>query len=122
MWSTMKMRLLDGPEGVRLDNLREWSHAVPGGIPIADVKPGQPCAVAGVVRTIRIDPVSDTITAVLTDGGAEITVLWRISGPDEYCPPPGSAMFASGVATLDRDGTLKLEAPVRQRIPGPDEA
>jgi hypothetical protein len=118
----MTVRLIDTPEDVRLEQLRDWARAVPGTTPIAKAHPGWRCDIAGVVRRLRIDPVAGTIRAVVTDGTGEMTALWRITEQSASFALPGKGVFASGLPAIHRDGGLVLEEPFCMRIPGPDEA
>ena len=116
-------RLIDAREALWVDKIRAWAGTVPGAHPIAYAEAGRRGDFAGVVESIRIDPVGGTIQAVVTDGTGRMTVEWPITRPTSaHHALPGHALFLTGLAVATPEGELMLQDAFCREIRGPEEA
>jgi hypothetical protein len=116
-------RLIDTREALWVDKIRTWAGAVPGAHPIAQAEAGRRGDFAGVVESVRIDPIRGTIQAVVTDGTGRMTVEWPITRPTSaHRGLPGHAYFLTGLAVATPDGGLMLQDAFWREIPGPEKA
>jgi hypothetical protein len=116
-------RLLDTREALWVDKVRTWARAVPGAHPIAHAEAGRRVDFAGVVESIRIDPIGGTIQAVVTDGTGRMTVEWPITRPTSaHRALAGHAFFLTGLAVATPEGGLMLQDASWREIRGPEEA
>jgi hypothetical protein len=115
-------RLLDTREAVWVDKVRTWARAVPGAHPIAHAEAGRRVDFAGVVESIRIDPIGGTIQAVVTDGTGRMRVEWSIARLTSAGRTlPGHAFFLTGLAVATPEGDLMLQDPFWREIRGPEQ-
>jgi hypothetical protein len=116
-------RLLDTREEAWVDKVRAWARTVPGANPIAQAEAGRHGDFAGVVESIRIDPIDETIQAVVTDGTGHMRVQWPITrSTSAHRTLPGHAFFLTGLAVATPEGDLMLHDLSWTEIPGPQEA
>lgn len=116
-------RLIDTRDALWDDKVRTWARAVPGAHPIERAEAGQHCAIAGVVESMRIDPLGGTIEAVVSDGTGRMRVKWPIPHPTSTRRgSPGRAFFLTGLSVATPEGGLTLEDASWWEIEGPEEA
>jgi hypothetical protein len=114
--------LFDTREAVWVDKVRTWACAVPGAHPIAHAEAGRRVDFAGVVESIRIDPIGGTIQAVVTDGTGRMRVEWSIARLTSAGRTlPGHALFLTGLAVATPEGDLMLRDPFWREIRGPEQ-
>jgi RecG-like helicase len=60
------------------EEIQAWATRVPGAVPIAEAPTRTPVTLAGVVKRITVHPEHglEALEALLTDGTAEMSVLW----------------------------------------------
>jgi hypothetical protein len=79
------------------------------------------CRVAGVIKTLRIDPRQGTgsIEATVTDGSGQMVARWlgrqTMSGIKL-----GTGLILEGVAGDDGDGNKAILNPEYELVPGPE--
>jgi hypothetical protein len=89
---------------------------------MAHAEAGRRGEFAGVVESMRIDPLVGTIQAVVTDGTDRVSVKWPITRHASAHPAlPGQAVFLTGLAVATPEGGLMLEDAFWREIPGPEE-
>lgn len=85
------------------------------------VMPYRECRVAGVVRTLRLDPRANTFEMQITDGRTTARARWPLNAAR---PPlaavPGAGLILEGTARLDLGSDVFLfDEPAFEVMPGP---
>jgi hypothetical protein len=88
---------------------------------LIDLKPYEPCTVAGIVVHWTIDPIGGIIDATLFDGTAEVVARW----PSNRRPSPlqatnqGRGLVLEGVTSVGPDGDIIIIDPDFRRAEFP---
>jgi RecG-like helicase len=71
-------RMAESDEERLREEIQAWATKVPGAVPISEAPTRTPVTLAGVVRRITVHPEHglEALEALLTDGTAEMSVLW----------------------------------------------
>ncbi|MBA2312596.1 MAG: OB-fold nucleic acid binding domain-containing protein [Actinobacteria bacterium] len=111
------------PEHARHEHLRAWVQSIEGAIPIDQVEARRRCKVAGVIKTIRIDPRqgSGSIEAALIDGSGHILARW-LGRPRMAGIRLGMGLILEGTVCLDADGEKMILNPEYQLVANPEHA
>lgn len=114
-------RLASNPEELRAENLRAWMSTIEGATPLAEVKPRGRSVVAGVIRSIRIDPREGrgSIEATIIDGTGEMVAKW-LGRPSLSGIALGMGLVMEGIVGEDQDGNRVILNPDYRLVPGPE--
>lgn len=79
---------------------------------LVDLPLDEPCRVAGLIHRLRIDPEAGVIEASITDGTWGLSARWPIRRPTPQLElAPGRTVVMEGIAAIDPDGRLAMDAP-----------
>jgi hypothetical protein len=79
---------------------------------LIDLEPYESCRVAGLVKSLRIDPTNGVIEALIADGTGEVVAQWSIRRPTpELSVAPGTGVVLEGIAAVGPDQELILKEP-----------
>ena len=78
----------------------------------SDPLSSNPCRVAGIVQSLRLDPRNGVIEVTLADGTGAVLASWMIRRPTpQLSLVPGCAVVLSGVTSIGPDGDIVLVEP-----------
>ena len=87
---------------------------------IIDLEPYEPCRVAGLVKSLRIDPANGLIEALITDGTGEVLAQWALRRPTpELSVAPGTGVVLEGMVAVGAEGELILTEPRHESVSFP---
>jgi len=111
------------PEHARHEHLRAWVAGIEGAVSIDRVEARRRCKVAGVIKTIRIDPRQGTgsIEATLIDGSGYILAKW-LGRPRMAGIRLGMGLILEGTVCIDADGEKMILNPEYQLVANPEHA
>lgn len=114
-------RLVSNPDELRAENLRAWMSTIEEAVPIAEIKPRERRVVAGVIRSIRIDPREGRgcIEATIIDGTGQMVAKW-LGRPSLSGIALGMGLVMEGIAGEDQQGNLMILNPEYRLVPGPE--
>ena len=94
---------------------------IEGATPIAQVKARERSVVAGVIRSIRIDPREGrgSIEATIIDGTGEMVAKW-LGRPSLSGIALGMGLVMEGIVGEDPEGNLTILNPEYRLVPGPE--
>lgn len=96
-----------------IDELRLWAISAGASCWIVDLRPYEGARIAGVVRRLRIEPLANTIEALVWDGTGAAIARWRILRPTPHLRlVPGRHVLLEGVPWVDEDHLVILEPRV----------
>lgn len=87
---------------------------------IIDLEPYESCRLAGLVKSLRIDPANGLIEALITDGTGEVVAQWALRRPTpELSVAPGTGVVLEGIAAVGSGEELVLREPGYESISFP---
>ena len=111
-------RLLPGRSGASVDELPLWAVAQGASSFIVDLSAYEAFRVAGIVRSLRLDPTVGVVEVTLADGTGTVSASWTIRRPTpQLALVPGRAAVLRGVATVGPAGDIVLTEPQFMIVP-----